>query len=79
MRQVVAPKGLNMNNPVQVKRSGTQRGVTKPTDLSRGALSLHSGKPVLRAKSRGIAYTPSCASGLHGVIHIQALRAFLNF
>jgi hypothetical protein len=76
----LAPQGLNYNNPVQVERSGTQRGVIPiaigTPDLSRGALSLHSRKPVLRAKSRGGAYTPNCASGLHGVIKVQALRAY---
>jgi hypothetical protein len=52
-----APKGLNIDSPVQVQRSGTPRGVTHATNLSRGAVSLHSEKPLLRAKSRGCAYT----------------------
>ncbi|MDR3133570.1 MAG: hypothetical protein LBU42_06050 [Prevotellaceae bacterium] len=67
-----APKGRNIHN-----RRPAQPAEEAPPCLSRGALSVHSGKRVLRAKSREVLSSPCCVPlHLHGVMKMQALRAY---
>jgi len=62
----VTPQALNMNNPVQAKRSSGWKYLSSFSQL-RQELNSYG----VRGVMRGIVFTPSCAFGLHGAIYIQ--------
>jgi len=78
MKCLKTPKALNVNNPVQAAFGGAARGKAMQHTNSVLRRSTTRNKQMLNSYGvlmlMAVFLTPSCAYGLHGVIHISRLR-----